>query len=95
MLRNIKAFVLSVTLLIGTAATAGAVIVHADGGTWDHGYGGGTVWSHYFHNGVRHGSTAEGKYRVDSGCVNKNTWSHASAPQAGFFGVNKTFYRHC
>ncbi|UBI01946.1 MULTISPECIES: lactococcin 972 family bacteriocin [Corynebacterium] len=57
--------------MVGGTGVAGAVIVHVDGGTWDHGVGGGTVWSHYFHNGVRHGSTAVGKTTSNSGCVNK------------------------
>lgn len=40
------------------AGIAGARIVSIDGGAWDFGSHSSTVWSHYFHNGVRHGSTA-------------------------------------
>lgn len=94
MLRSIKAFALAAMLSIGTAVSTGAVIVHVSGGMWDHGSNWSSVWSHYYHNGVRHGSSAVGTFTANSGCVNKNLWSHASAP-AKKFGVNQTYYRHC
>lgn len=67
-------------------------MISIDGGTWDYGVGDG-VWSHYHHPGRSHGSTAIGKFRVDSGCVNKGNWSRATAPKK-LFG-NKSYYRHC
>lgn len=80
-------------LALGGTGVAGATIVNIDGGTWDYGTGSGQVWSHYFHNGVRHGSTAVGTFKSDSGCVNKNTWSRATAPKTP--SGNKSYYRHC
>lgn len=80
-------------LTFSGAGVAGATIVSIDGGIWDYGSSSSTVWSHYFHNGVRHGSTADGKFRSDSGCVNKNVWSRATAPRKTW--GNESYYRHC
>lgn len=78
--------------LLGTGIAA-AEIVHIAGGIWDYGSANGTVWSHFYHNGRKHGSTAIGKFTSDSGCVNKNVWSRASTPTAAW--GNKSYYRFC
>ncbi|RUP91565.1 lactococcin 972 family bacteriocin [Corynebacterium pseudodiphtheriticum] len=83
---------LTATLL--PLASAQATIVHVDGGTWDYGTTSNSVWSHYHHPGVKHGSTAIGKYKADSGCVLKNQWSRASA-EKGFFQTGQSYYRRC
>lgn len=91
--RRVSGVVAAVVMALAGTSAAGAMMVSIDGGTWDYGTGGGTVWSHYFHNGVSHGSTAVGQYESFSGCVNKNTWSRATAPSK-LFG-NKSYYKHC
>lgn len=90
---RITGAVLAGALTLAGTGVAGATIVSIDGGTWDYGSDSSTVWSDYFHNGVPHGSTAVGKFRSDSGCVNKNVWSRATAPRKGI--GNESFYRHC
>lgn len=85
--------VLASALTLAGTGVAGATIVSIDGGIWDYGSDSSTVWSPYFHNGVRHGSTAVGKFRSDSGSVDKNVWSRATAPRKGI--GNESFYRHC
>lgn len=77
----------------GGVSVAEAAVVSIDGGAWDYGSDSSTVWSHYFHNGVRHSSTAVGKFRSYSGCVNKHVWARATAPRK-LFG-NESFYGHC
>lgn len=60
-IRNrIRGAVLASALTLAGTGVAGATIVSIDGGIWDYGSDSSTVWSHYFHNGVRHGSTAVG-----------------------------------
>ena len=76
-----------------TAMPADAEVVKRGGGTWDRGVGDGKVWSHYHHPKKRHGSSARGKYFVDSGCVAKKKVSRASAPKA-WWG-NRTNYNFC
>ncbi len=90
---RICAVVMAGVLTLTGAGVAGATIISIDGGTWDYGSDSTTVWSHYFHNGRKHASSVEGQFRSDSGCVNKNTWSRATAPRK-WLG-NKSFYRHC
>lgn len=91
--RRTSSLVAASVLALSGTGIAGATIVSIDGGTWDYGSDTSTVWSHYFHNGVSHGSTAIGQFQSDSGCVNKNVWSRATAPRK-FFG-NESYYRHC
>lgn len=91
--RRLGGVVVADTFMFAGAGLVGATIVSVDGGTWDYGTDSSTVWSHYFHNGVPHGSTAVGKFTSDSGCVNKNIWSRATAPRK--YRGNKSYYRHC
>ncbi len=91
--RRIGGAVAAALLACAGTGVAGATIVSIDGGSWDYGSDRSTVWSHYFHNGVRHGSTAVGTFKSDSGCVNKNVWSRATAPRKAF--GNESYYRHC
>ncbi len=93
MRKHLASAALAATMLFASAGAAGATMISIDGGTWDYGVGGKTVWSHYFHQGRRHGSTAIGKIRVDSGCVNKGLWSRATAPKK--LTGNRSYYRHC
>ncbi|WP_084012356.1 lactococcin 972 family bacteriocin, partial [Thermobifida halotolerans] len=61
---------LSITVLIAAGITVGitgvaaAATSYVGGGTWNHGVtglpGAGTVYSHYYHGSVCHGSTAVG-----------------------------------
>lgn len=90
---GIVASVALVLVFTGGAGVAAATQINIDGGMWHYGTGSNTVWSNYFHNGVSHGSTAVGKITANSGCVNKNVWSRASAPSKSF--GNKSYYRHC
>ena len=92
--RGLLAATLTVCLSLVGLGTAGAVIVQIDGGTWYYGTSSNLVWSRYYHNGQKHGSTAIGNYTSDSGCVNRNVWSHASA-EKGMFTTGQSYYRHC
>ena len=84
------AFVLGAGALGGTAL-AGELV---DGGMWEHGKGGGRVWSNYHHPSVNHGSSVNGHQYVDSGCQPANTWARAQA-SSRWLGADGVYYRLC
>ncbi|MGN6238950.1 MAG: lactococcin 972 family bacteriocin [Cellulosimicrobium cellulans] len=59
--KPVVAVALAVAAVAGGAGTAYATISYVGGGTWDHGVGGGTVWSDYYHGSKCHGSSVQGE----------------------------------
>lgn len=84
---------LATTMVFSSAGVAGAAISEVDGGTWDHGVNDKIVWSHYFHPTRTHGSTAIGKFKANSGCVQPKVQSRATAPKK--LTGNKAYYKFC
>lgn len=78
--------------IILAAGPAYATIDYVGGGTWDHGFSGGYVYSDYYHGTYCHGSTAIGVYAKRSPATRKGYWSEAKAPEASF--NNETYWRH-
>lgn len=84
------------TLVLGASALGGTALAAelVDGGTWEHGNGGGRVWSNYHHPELSHGSSVNGHEYVDSGCQPADTWSYAKA-KSKFIGADGAYYRTC
>lgn len=70
-------------LAAAAAMAAGAGIAmageHVGGGEWEHGVGGGRVWSNYYHPHNCHSSKVDGEQIVDSGPIDPGYWSYASS----------------
>lgn len=72
-----------VTGLAAAAVMAGGAGIamagdRVGGGEWEHGVGGGKVWSNYFHPDNCHSSSVDGDKVVDSGPIDRGYWSYAS-----------------
>ena len=93
-MRKITACATGLALALGSFTAAQAAVHQVGGGTWNQGVNSTTVWSHYYHGGKCHGSTAVGKATVKSGNTRAGKWSYASTaknPRGG----NKSYYNFC
>lgn len=73
-------------IISGGAATASAAAQYV---------GGGRVYSDYYHQHLRHGSSVQGRSGlVQSPCTDPGHWSKAS-DNTKRFGGNQSFWRHC
>ncbi|ARU51789.1 lactococcin 972 family bacteriocin [Cellulosimicrobium cellulans] len=88
--KPVVAVALAVAAVAGGAGTAYATISYVGGGTWDHGVGGGTVWSDYYHGSKCHGSSVQGTY-YEKRYASAGRWSMADAPSRAFV-VDKAWY---
>jgi lactococcin 972 family bacteriocin len=93
-MRKITACATGVALALGSFTAAQAAVHQVGGGTWNQGVNSTTVWSHYYHGGKCHGSTAVGKWTAKSGNVRAGKWSYASTPRNPW-GGNKSYYNFC
>ncbi|MFE5767234.1 lactococcin 972 family bacteriocin [Streptomyces sp. NPDC056485] len=79
-------------IVLGLATPAMAGSSKVSGGTWYFGTNSSDfVYSNYYHPDRCHGSSAKGKYLAQSGNVDKDKTSYASAPEA-MWG-NESYYR--
>lgn len=87
------------SIATGAALAFGAMVAaqasdHVGGGFWDHGVGGGKVFSDYLHHGRCHGSTAVGAYTAKSGNTYAGRWAKASAPSR-WYAADKAYWNYC
>ncbi|MFF7247693.1 lactococcin 972 family bacteriocin [Embleya sp. NPDC008237] len=88
--RAAKLMAVSGALVVAVATPAIATIDYPSGGTWDHGAGTATVWSHYYHPSVCHGSTSVGTY-TERASAAAGSWSYTSATAK--LSGNESYYR--
>ncbi|MFJ9546073.1 lactococcin 972 family bacteriocin [Streptomyces erythrochromogenes] len=89
---KIKAAVVAAGFVLAASVPAVAATSQVSGGTWMYGTNSSDmVYSNYYHPTRCHGSSAQGKYLAQSGNVDKDRTSYASAPEA--WSGNKSYYR--
>ncbi|MFJ3976471.1 lactococcin 972 family bacteriocin [Streptomyces sp. NPDC090021] len=90
--RMLKGAVAAGALVVAVAAPALAGESDVSGGKWYFGVTSSDfVYSNYYHPDRCHGSSAKGKYLAQSGNVEKDRTSYASAPEAAW--GNQSYYR--
>ena len=79
---------------VSAAGTAFAVVQYPpEGGTWDWGVSGSTVWSNYINTTPRHATSTIGQSGLRrSGCAGANQWARVSDTRAS--SGNKAYYRN-
>lgn len=70
-----------------------AATEYVDGGEWNHGVGGGQVWSNYLHHQTNHYTTAVGKTKNSSNCALPGSWARVSVEKAMW--NNQAYYHFC
>lgn len=82
-------------LVVGVMTVGIAGIAYADqvgGGTWNHGFSNGQVFSNYYHGSRCHSSTVwNGKYH-GSGPTRAGNWARASAPDS--WRIDKAYWNY-
>lgn len=79
------------TLLGAVALPAWAATSYPSGGIWNHGTGGGWVWSDYFHPSRCHGSSVRGAW-WDEDSASAGRWSEARAKDR-WYAVDHAYYK--
>lgn len=94
--RTTASIAAGVVLALAVATPALATVQSVGGGTWDWGTPGGNNWSHYYHRGVRHGSSVTGDVGlVRSGCGAAGTWTYTWARDTNWLRIDRAYWRYC
>ena len=97
-MKKMSSIILSIWFISSMSLMVFATVTSAGGGTWDYGVRhseGGTCWSNYLHNNLRHGSTAingDGDKDYDDGIdAGKESYASVGSTSHG----NRAYWHRC
>lgn len=98
-MKKVKARIFAVVTMVSLLASVGvadaAVEYPKEGGKWEYGTDGPSIWSNYYHKTRSHGSSVRNCHGdlTRSPVVNPGQWSNASRGDGCKRGVDQAYYR--